>query len=393
MRRVYLDNNATTPVLPEILEAMQPYFGEHFGNASSIHHHGQETRAAVERSRESVAALLGCRASEIVFTGGGTEADNLAVFGLVQPGDHIITSTIEHHAVLNSCKHLEARYLKSEGYDVTYIPVDGRCQVDPDDVRRALRPNTKLITIMMANNETGVLQPVHEIGKIASEADVHFHTDAVQAAGKVAIDVKQIGCDLLSISGHKMHAPQGVGALYVGKGTRLEPMLYGGRHERSRRAGTENVPGIVGLGKAAELAKQALQRGDAEKTSAMRDRIESKILAEVEAIGINGESAPRVPNTSNIYFDYIDGEALIIALDLKGLAVSTGAACSSGAMEPSHVLTAMGLRPDRARASIRFSLGKQNTQEDVDFALDLIPSTVARLRELSPVYNREAVSR
>jgi cysteine desulfurase len=393
MRRVYLDNNATTPVLPEILEAMQPYFGEHFGNASSIHHHGQETRAAVERSRESVAALLGCRASEIVFTGGGTEADNLAVFGLVQPGDHIITSTIEHHAVLNSCKHLEAGYLKTQGYEVTYVPVDGRCQVDPDDVRRALRPNTKLITIMIANNETGVLQPVQGIGKIASEADVYFHTDAVQAAGKVAIDVKQIGCDLLSISGHKMHAPQGVGALYVGKGIRLQPMLYGGRHERSRRAGTENVPGIVGLGKAAELAKQALESGETEKTSAMRDRIESKILAEVEAIGINGESAPRVPNTSNIYFDYIDGEALIIALDLKGLAVSTGAACSSGAMEPSHVLTAMGLRPDRARASIRFSLGKQNTSEDVDFALDLIPNTVARLRELSPVYNREAVNR
>jgi cysteine desulfurase len=388
MRRLYLDNNATTPVLPEILEAMQPYFGERFGNASSIHYHGQETRAAVERSRESVAALLGCRASEIVFTGGGTEADNLAVFGLAKPGDHIITSTIEHHAVLNTCKHLE-----SEGYEVTYIPVDDSCQVDPDDVRRALRKNTKLISIMMANNETGVLQPVQEIAKIASEADVHFHTDAVQAAGKVAIDVKQIGCDLLSISGHKMHAPQGVGALYVAKGTRLEPMLYGGRHERSRRAGTENVPGIVGLGKAAELAKEALQRGDDEKTSAMRDRIESKILAEIEAVGVNGGNAPRVPNTSNIFFDYIDGEALIIALDLKGLAVSTGAACSSGAMEPSHVLTAMGLPPERARASIRFSLGKQNTPEDVDFALDLIPNTVARLRELSPVYNREAVSR
>ncbi|HZR56896.1 MAG TPA: cysteine desulfurase family protein [Terriglobales bacterium] len=388
MRRIYLDNNATTPVLPEILEAMQPYFGERFGNASSIHHHGQETRAAVERARESVAALLGCRSSEIVFTGGGTEADNLAVFGLVQPGDHVITSTIEHHAILNTCKHLE-----SGGYEVTYIPVDGRCLVDPDDVHRALRPNTKLISIMMANNETGVLQPVQEIGKIATEADIYFHTDAVQAAGKVAINVKEIGCDLLSISGHKMHAPQGVGALYVGKGTRLEPMLYGGRHERSRRAGTENVPGIVGLGKAAELMKQALERGDAEKTSAMRDEIESRILAEVEAVGRNGGKAPRVPNTTNIYFDYIDGEALIIALDLKGLAVSTGAACSSGALEPSHVLTAMGLSPERARASIRFSLGKQNTPEDVAFALDLIPNTVARLRELSPVYNREAISR
>ena len=387
MRRVYLDNNATTPVLPEVFEAMGPYFGEHFGNASSIHHHGQETRAAVERARESVAALVGCRASEIVFTSGGTEGDNLAIFGLTRAGDHVLTSTIEHHAVLNACKHLE-----SGGCEITYLRVDGRGQVDPDEVRRALRPNTKLITIMMANNETGVLQPVEEIGKIAAEADVYFHTDAVQAAGKVAIDVKEIECDLLSISGHKMHAPQGVGALYVRKGTVLQPMLYGGRHERSRRAGTENVPGIVALGKAAELAREALQRGDAAGMATMRDRIEQTILQAVEATGVNGEGAPRVPNTTSIYFEYIDGEALVIALDLKGLAVSTGAACSSGAIEPSHVLIAMGMRPERARASIRFSLGKQNATDDVDFALGLVPRTVARLRELSPVYNKQAVS-
>ncbi|HXM20819.1 MAG TPA: cysteine desulfurase family protein [Terriglobales bacterium] len=387
MRRVYLDNNATTPVLPEVFEAMRPYFAEHFGNASSIHHHGQETRAAVERARESVAALLGCRSSEIVFTSGGTEGDNLAISGLTRAGDHVISSTIEHHAVLNSCKHLE-----SIGCEVTYVPVDGRGLVDPDDVRRALRPHTKLITIMMANNETGVLQPVEETGKIAAEADVYFHTDAVQAAGKVPIDVKRLGCDLLSISGHKLHAPQGVGALYVRKGTILQPMLYGGGHERSRRAGTENVPGIIGLGKAAELAREALERGDLERMSAMRDHIEQKILSEVEATGVNGEGAPRVPNTTNIHFDYIEGEALVIALDLKGLAVSTGAACSSGAIEPSHVLTAMGLPPEIARASLRFSLGKQNTPEDVQFALDLVPQTVARLRELSPVYNRTAVS-
>jgi len=387
MRRVYLDNNATTPVLPEVLEAMRPYFAEHFGNASSIHHHGQETRAAVERARESVAALLGSRSSEIVFTSGGTEGDNLAISGLTRAGDHVISSTIEHHAVLNSCKHLEAI-----GCEVTYIPVDGRGLVDPDDVRRALRPNTKLITIMMANNEIGVLQPVDEIGKIAAEADVYFHTDAVQAAGKTSIEVKRIGCDLLSISGHKLHAPQGVGALYVGKGTILQPMFYGGSHERSRRAGTENVPGIIGLGKAAEIAKEALDRGELGKMAAMRDRIEQTILSEVEATGVNGEGAPRVPNTTNIHFDYIEGEALVIALDLKGLAVSTGAACSSGAIEPSHVLTAMGLPPEIARASLRFSLGKQNTPDDVEFALDLVPQTVARLRELSPVYNRTAVS-
>src|SRR5271154_5916017 len=287
-RRVYLDNNATAPVLPEVLEAMRPYFGERFGNASSIHHHGQETRAAVERAREAVAALLGCRASEIVFTGGGTEADNLALFGLVSAGDHVITSTIEHHAVLNACKHLE-----KTGGEVTYIPVDGRGLVDPADVRRALRPNTKLITIMMANNETGVLQPVEEIGKIAAEADVYFHTDAVQAAGKVAIDVKRLGCNALSISGHKLHAPQGVGALYVRKGTILQPMFYGGSHERSRRAGTENVPGIIGLGKAAEVAKTALDGGDLARMAALRDRIQETILAEVEATGVNGEGAPR----------------------------------------------------------------------------------------------------
>ncbi len=387
LRRVYLDNNATTPVLPEVLEAMRPYFGEHFGNASSIHHHGQETRAAVERARESVAALLGCRPSEVVFTSGGTEADNLAIFGLLRSGDHVITSTVEHHAILNACKHLAAK-----GCEVTYISVDGRGLLDAADVRRAIRPHTKLITIMLANNETGVVQAVAEIGKIAAEADIYFHTDAVQAAGKITIDVNQIGCDLLTISGHKLHGPQGVGALYVRKGTQLEPMLYGGSHERSRRAGTENVPGIVGLGKAVELARAGLERGDDLKMAAARDHLERELL-EIEATGLNGEGAPRVPNTTNIYFDGIEGEALVIALDLKGLAVSTGAACSSGAIEPSHVLTAMGQRPDRAKASIRFSLGKQNTSEDVDLALGLIPETVGRLRELSPVWPKSAVSR
>jgi cysteine desulfurase len=381
MRRVYLDNNATTPVLPEILEAIRPYFGEHFGNASSIHHHGQETRAAVERARESVSALFGCRPAEVVFTSGGTEADNLAIAGLVQDGDHVISSTIEHHAVLNSCKRLQER-----GIEVTYVPVDGQCLVDPDEVRRALRPNTKLVTIMMANNETGVLQPVNAIGKICAEADVYFHTDAVQAASKVPIKVKEIGCDLLSISGHKFHAPQGVGALYVRKGTTLEPLFHGGSHERSRRAGTENVPGIVGLGKAAELALKSFETDGDREIAKLRDRLESTILDRVESAGVNGKGAARVPNTSNIYFDYIEGEALIISLDLKGLAVSTGAACSSGAIEPSHVLTAMGLRADRARASIRFSLGKQNTAEDVDCAMELVPAAVARLRELSPLY-------
>jgi cysteine desulfurase len=386
MRRIYLDNNATTPVLPEVLDAMRPYFSEQFGNASSIHHHGQHTRAAVEDARESVAALLGCNAAEIVFTSGGTEADNLAIAGLVQPGDHVITSSIEHHAVLFACKHLEEM-----GSELTILPVDARGLVDPGDVRRALRPNTKLISVMMANNETGVLQPVEEIGKIAAEAGVYFHVDAVQAAAKVPIDVKRIGCHALSISGHKIHAPQGVGALYVKKGTPLRPLFYGGRHERSRRAGTENVPGIIGLGKAAQIAKCGLDHVDDKKMAAMRNRLQKGILAQVEDACVNGDGAVRVHNTTNIRFDGIEGEALVIALDLKGMAVSTGAACSSGAIEPSHVLIAMGLTPSQARASIRFSLGKQTTTEDIDLALALVPETVARLRELSPTYRKQVV--
>jgi cysteine desulfurase len=387
MRRVYLDNNATSPLLPEVFEAMRPYFLEQFGNASSIHQQGQHARAAVEGAREQVAGLLNCRPAEVVFTSGGTEGDNLALFGMVRPGDHVITSAVEHHAVLNACKRLEEM-----GCSVTYLPVDGRAMVDPDDVRRALRPNTKLISIIFANNETGVLQLVSEIGKIAVEADVYFHTDAVQAAGKVPLDVKEIGCDLLTITGHKMHGPQGAGALYVRKGTLLQPLFYGGRHERSRRAGTENLAGIVGLGKAAEIARAGFVDGSVMKMSALRDRLEWALLDCVDQAGVNSAGTPRVPNTTNIHFDCIEGEAMVIALDLKGLSVSTGAACSSGAIEPSHVLVAMGLSANQARASIRFSLGKQNTVEDIDFATQLVPEVVGRLRELSPVYKKQEVS-
>ena len=383
MRRVYFDNNATTPLLPEVFDAMKPYLLEQYGNASSIHRDGQQARAAVDRARDSVARLLGSTAGEIVFASGGTEADNLALFGTAAEGDHIITSEVEHHAILHACNRLEQL-----GCRVTYLPVDGHGLVNPDDVRRALRPATKLITVMMANNETGVLQPVEEIGKIALAANVKFHTDAVQAAAKTIIDVNKIHCDLLSISGHKIHAPKGVGALYVRKGTALQPILYGGSHERSRRAGTENVPGIVALGKASEMAVEGLRNASIGNIALMRDRLEQTLLSQTDSMGVNGAGAPRVPNTTNLYFDSIDGEALVIALDLRGLAVSGGAACSSGATEPSHVLTAMGLGPDRARASVRFSLGKQNTPEDLDYALALIPETVARLRALSPVYNR-----
>jgi cysteine desulfurase len=381
MRRVYLDSNASTPLLPEVFEAMAPYYSEQFGNASSIHHHGQHARAAIERARESVARLVGCRAAEIVFTSGGTEADNLAMFGLARSGDHVITSQIEHHAVLNACKRLEQR-----GCEVTYLRVDAHGLIDPDDLRGALRRETKLISVMMANNETGVLQPVQEIGRIATQADVYFHTDAVQAAGKIAIDVKEIGCDLLSISAHKFHGPQGMGALYVRRGTLIDPLFYGGNHERQRRAGTENVAGIIGLGCAAEIAILGFYDGSVEAVRMLRDRLEEGLIERIEAAGVNSGGGPRVLNTSNIYFDHIEGEAMVIALDLKGLAVSTGAACSSGAIEPSHVLTAMGLAPERARASIRFSVGKHNSDEDIQFALSVIPSTIARLRELSPTY-------
>jgi cysteine desulfurase len=387
MRRVYLDNNATTPILPEVFEAMRPFYFEEFGNASSIHHYGQHTRAAVEKARASVAALLNARPAEIVFTSGGTEADNLGIFGLVSRGEHVITSTIEHSAVMNTCKRLEQM-----GCEVTFVPVNGRCEVDPDEVHRAIRPNTKLISIMMANNETGVVQPMDEIGKVAREADVFFHTDAVQAAGKVPVDVQKIGCDALSISGHKIHAPQGTGALFIKKGTLIQPQIYGGTHERQRRAGTENVPGIVGLGKAAEISRQWLQGGGPAEMAAMRERLQDSVLNAIEGAGVNGLGAPRVPNTTNLYFDHAEGEALVIALDLKGLAVSSGAACSSGAIEPSHVLLAMGLSHQRARASIRVSLGKQTTQDDIDFAIRVIPETVSRLREISPAYQKQPVS-
>lgn len=386
MRRVYFDHNATTPVDREVLEAMLPYFTEEYGNASSIHSTGQRARAAVERARESVAALLGARASEVTFTSGGTESDNLAIFGIVgaagEGRKHVITSQIEHSAVLNTCQALER-----QGVDVTYLPVSREGLLDPDAVRRALRPETVLIAVMHANNELGTVQPLEEIGRIAAEADVYFHTDAVQSAGKVPISVERLGVDLLAISGHKLYAPKGVGALYVRKGTRLQPILFGGHHERDRRPGTENVAGIVGLGKAAELARVRLAE-DSARLAALRNRLEAGLVERVPHARINGSREHRTPNTANITFPFIEGEALVIALDLKGLACSTGAACSSGAVEPSHVLTAIGMPPEDARASLRFSLGHASTPEDVDFVLSVVPGAVEHLRELSPLYKK-----
>jgi cysteine desulfurase len=370
-----MDANATTPLMPEVLEAMRPFLLEEFGNASSIHQEGQRARAAVEKARGSVARLLGCRPAEIVFTSGGTESDNLAIFGSVKAGDHVISSSIEHHAVLHAVERLGER-----GVEVSFVAVDGQGLVAAEDVRRAMRPNTRLISVMLANNETGVLQPVEEIGRIAAEAGVRFHVDAVQAAGKMPLEVDSIGCQLLSISGHKMHGPQGTGVLFVRRGTRVEPLFAGGAHERQRRAGTENVAGIVGLGKAAECA---MGGEAAERMHALRDRLEMGLLE--HASGVNGGKAPRIGNTSNLWFDSLDGEALVIALDLKGLAVSSGSACSSGANEPSHVLQAMGLSPERAKSSLRFSLHRQTSEEEIDRAIELVSSQVVRMRELSAV--------
>ena len=391
MRRVYMDSNATTQLAPEVFTAMQPYFTEQFGNASSVHFHGQRARGAVEQAREHVSALFHCRNSEVVFTSGGTEGDNLALFGLVKPGDHLITSSIEHHAVLHA-----AHCLRDRGVAVTFLPVSDQGVVSPTDVGAALQSNTTMISIMMANNETGAVQPVAEIGQIAKEAStskkVWFHTDAVQTAGKASLDVTAIGCDLATISGHKMHAPQGVGALYVRSGTKLEPLFYGGSHERQRRAGTENLPGIVALGRAAELALAGLAAGTPDKLVHLRDRLEQQMLARVANCGVNGGKVPRVPNTTNFWFDGVDAESLLIALDLRGLAVSGGSACSSGASEPSHVLSAMNIPAARAKASLRFSIDKYTTDADIDFALEVVPQAVHRLRDLAARDRQQHVS-
>src|SRR6267378_2835898 len=391
MNRVYLDFNATTPVEPEVLDAMLPYFSGEFANAASIHTPGQRARAAVETAREQVAALIGARPQEIVFTSGGTESDNHAIFGIVSSSftsstsstssRHIITTAIEHEAVLNACQALE-----KEGVRVTYLPTDREGQIDLEELRRAIRPETVLITIMHANNELGTVQPLEEIGRIAAEADVYFHTDAVQSAGKIPIDINAFRLDLLSLSGHKIYAPKGIGALYVRGGTRLRQLLYGGHHQRGFRPGTENVAGIVGLGKAAEISRNSLAEG------AQRDKLQQGLLHRVPQSRVNGGAAPRTPNTTNLVFPGVEGEALLIALDLKGLACSTGAACSSGAVEPSHVLTAIGLPPEEARASLRFSLGRHTTPADIDFSLNVVPAAVAQLRELSPTYRKEATA-
>ena len=384
MRRVYMDANATTPLLPEVMEAMRPYWMEHFGNASSIHLHGQEARKAVDRARETLAEFFNCHDAEVVFNSGGTEGDNTAIFGLLHPGDHFITTSIEHSAILEA-----ARRMAQQNVETTFVAPQPSGLIDPNDILRAIRPQTRLISVMLANNETGVIQPVEQIGRIAADTGVFFHIDGVQGAGKVPIDVRKIGCHLLSISAHKMHGPKGIGAMFVRRGTPVESLLVGGSHERRRRAGTENVAGIVGLAKAAELAMHSLEDGTIDRLGGLRHKLETEIL-KLSGTGVNGAASdgayvPRAANTTNIWFDYLEGEALVIALDLKGVAVSGGSACHSGATEPSHVLMAMGLDKARARASLRFSLLKTATEADVDYVLTVVPEAVERLRALSPV--------
>ncbi len=381
MRRVYMDGNATTPLLPEVLEAMRPYWTEHFGNASSIHLPGQQARAAVDRARAILAEFFNCHDAEVVFNSGGTEGDNTAIFGLLRPGDHFITTSIEHSAVIQAA-HRVAKF----GVETTFVAPQSSGLIDPADIQRALRPATRLISVMLANNETGVIQPVEKIGDMCRTAGAFFHIDAVQGAGKVPIDVRRIGCHLLSISAHKMHGPKGVGAMFVRRGTPVESLLVGGSHERRRRAGTENVPGIVGLGRAAEIAMHSLEDGTMERVAALRDRLEAEVLR-MTGTGVNGAGLgiQRAANTTNIWFDNVEGEALVIALDLKGVAVSGGSACHSGATEPSHVLLAMGLDKNRARTSMRFSLLKTATDADVDYVLSAVPEAVERLRAVSPV--------
>jgi len=371
--RYYFDHNATTPVSPEVFQAMAPLMTTVFGNASSIHQFGQEARSELDRARRSVAAMLGAKAEEIVFTGGGTEADNTAIFGA---GGHVVTTTVEHPAVLQACQQLP---------EVTFVDVDNRGLVDPQAVRAAIRRDTKLISVMHVNNELGVIQPVREIAEIAHAAGVWFHSDGVQAMGKIPVNVGELGVDLYSVSAHKIYGPKGMGALYIRKGTELRPLLYGGPHERKMRAGTENVAGAVGFGRAAEWVIGE-SGAEAARQSILRDRLEHGILASIAGAHVNGSGVPRVGNTSNIRFDGIDSEPLLIALDLKGFAVSSGSACSSGATEPSHVLAAIGLTREQARSSVRFSLGRANTEEQIDALIEAVTQVVSRLRKLAPAY-------
>jgi cysteine desulfurase len=385
MKRVYLDHNATTQPHPDAVKAMLPFYEAYFGNASSVHQFGREAKNALEQARNSVASLIGAkRPDDIIFTSGGTESNNFAVKGvayaLKEKGDHIITSTIEHLAVEGPCKFLE-----KNGYKVTYLPVDQYGIVDLEALKRSITDKTILVSIMLANNEAGTIEPVRDIVRIAKEKGVMVHTDAVQAVGKVPLDVDELGVDLLSLSGHKFYGPKGVGALFIRKGIKISPMQHGGHHEKNRRAGTENVPGLVGMGVAAEIAKREMA-SESKRISGLRDRLQKGIEKTVKYVKLNGHPVLRLPNTCNMSFEYLEGESILLNLDMEGIAVSTGSACTSGSLEPSHVLLAMGVSAQTAQGSIRFSLGRINTAGDIDYVLEKLPPIIERLRKMSPLY-------
>ena len=383
MRRIYLDHAATTPTHPDVVKAMLPFFTDAFGNPSSVYSYGQEAKGAVEEARSKTAELIGARSEEIIFTSGGTEADNFALKGIAyaneHKGNHIITTSIEHHAVMEVCKFLERR-----GFTITYLPVDEYGLVDPDDVRKAITAKTILISIIHANNEVGTVEPVSEIGEIAKEAEVYFHTDAVQSVGHIPVNVDKLKVDLLSMSAHKLYGPKGAGGLYVRKGTKLVSLMQGGEQEKMRRAGTENVPAIVGLGKAVELARQEMDK-EAERLAGLRDKLTEGLMDKIDHIHLNGHPTRRLPNNVNVSVDFVEGESMLLNLDLEGICASTGSACSSASLEPSHVLLALGLSPEQAHGSLRFTLGRENTEADVERVLEVLPAIVAKLRAMSPL--------
>jgi cysteine desulfurase len=385
-KRVYLDNAATTPVHPEVLKEMLPYFTESFGNPSSIHSFGREAKKAMDLARSRVAKALGAKPDEIYFTGSGSEADNWAIKGIAfansDKGNHIITTKIEHHAILHTCE-----YLEKNGFRVTYLDVDGQGTVSIDQLKEAIDDKTILISIMFANNEIGTIQPIEQIGKIAKDRGIYFHTDAVQAFGNVAIDVGNLDVDLLSLSGHKIRGPKGVGVLYVRKGVRIDSLIHGGAQERRRRAGTENVAAVVGLGKAAELVSQNLDN-HIERLTRLRDRLINGISEKIDHVRLNGHPTNRLPNNVNMSFEFVEGESLLLSLDMVGIAASSGSACTSGSLDPSHVLMAIGLSHEIAHGSLRFSLGDITTDEDIDYVIEKLPPIVGRLRELSPLFNQ-----
>ena len=388
MKNIYMDNNATTPVRPEVLEEMLPFYTQHFGNPSSVHWAGRAVKGAIENAREQVAALINCSPAEVVFTSCGSEGDNFAIKGTVdalkEKGNHIITTTVEHPAVLETCE-----YLEKKGCEVTYLPVDKDGMLDLAELEAAITEKTILISVMWANNETGNIFPIEEIGAIARKYKVRFHTDSVQAVGRIPVDVQKANVDLAVISGHKLGAPKGVGAIYIRRGTRMSQFMHGGHQERHRRAGTHNVAGIVGLGKACELSGQSMDL-DVPRVRKLRDRLEKGIMEAIPEVKLNGHPEKRLPNTLNVSFAYIEGESILLNFDMKGIAASSGSACTSGSLEPSHVMCAMCVDVVLAHSSTRFSLGPDNTEEDVDFILQELPPIVERLREMSPLFNNDA---